>query len=436
MRPLRIVAMLVFAVPIRYRASHDLAAVGGSVKGEPVACLVCRSDAVERGLDLGPHPVSSFFLVERDAPEVRFRLALSQCSECGTIQLVEPLPHGALVPPYDWLFAREPEDHLDRVVELIASLPGVRRDSVIGGLTAKDDTTIERFRRLGFERTWRVSLSTDLGVADPAAGIETVQKLTTAERMHSVAARHGAADVLIVRHILEHAEDPAAFIEGLAQLVRPGGVIMVEVPDCSRSLRLNDYCMVWEEHSLYLTPETFSPLLTIGGFEPLRTDVYPFPFENSLVQIARKIGEPGRLRRSEAGRGQAGLLACYTAAYEPARRQLRRVLEQIRAERGPIALFGAGHLACAFANFMGVSDLIAFVADDTPQKQGKFLPGARLPILPSAALVEQRIALCLLALSINNEDRVISRQAVVASRGGIFRSIFRASPRSVFTEAI
>ena len=57
-----------------------------------------------------------------------------------------------------------------------------------------------------------------------------------------------------------------------------------------------------------------------------------------------------------------------------------------------IALFGAGHLACAFANFMGVTDLIDFVADDTPQKQNKFLPGARLPILPSAALAERKIA--------------------------------------------
>jgi hypothetical protein len=402
-----------------------------------LACLVCRSEVLERGLDLGPHPVSSFFLVERDASETRFDLALGQCGECGTIQLIDPVRHDALVPPYDWLFAREPEDHLDQVVEQLAAMPGVDPDSVIAGLTAKDDTTIERFRRRGFERVWRVSPTADLGVTNPAAGVETVQKLTTAERMREVASRHGgAADVLIVRHILEHAEDPAAFIHGIAQLVRPGGIVMVEVPDCSRSLRLNDYCMVWEEHSLYLTPETFSPLLTIGGFEPIRTDVYRFPFENSLVQLARKTGEPGGLRRSEAARGQAGLLARYTAAHEPARRQLRQLLERVRTERGPIALFGAGHLACAFANFMGVADLIEFVADDTPQKQGKFLPGARLPILPSTALVERGIALCLLALSINNEDAVINRQAAFASGGGMFRSIFRASKRSVFAEAI
>ncbi len=81
---------------------------------------------------------------------------------------------------------------------------------------------------------------------------------------------------------------------------------------------------------------------------------------------------------------------------------------------------------------MGVADLIDFVADDTPQKQNKFLPGARLPILPSAELVERKIALCLLALSINNENAVIGRNEAFVRAGGTFRSIFRASPRSVF----
>jgi hypothetical protein len=135
---------------------------------------------------------------------------------------------------------------------------------------------------------------------------------------------------------------------------------------------------------------------------------------------------------SPAARAEADWLARYGEAYAPACQALRRKLETIRAERGPIALFGAGHLACAFLNFMGVTDLVDFVADDTPQKQGKFLPGARIPIVPSAALVERGVALCLLALSIKNEEAVIGRNAEFTAAGGEFRSIFRASPRSIF----
>ena len=397
-----------------------------------MACLVCSSPSVVEWLDVGSHPVSSFFLQKADAPERNFQIALGQCENCGTIQIMKPVPHDALVPPYDWLFAREPEGHLDGVVDQIVALPGLNTDSVIGALTSKDDTMVDRFARKGFQKHWRVKLDKDLGVKNPAANIETVQKLTTPERMAKIARRHGPADVLLVRHIMEHAEDLTAFIQGVASMVKPNGIIMVEVPDCTPSLTLNDYCMVWEEHSLFLTPETFAPLLTIGGFEAIRTDIYPMPFENSLVQLARKTGKPGPIKIDPAARMQNGMLARYAEAYEPARRELRAKLERARAEKGPIALFGAGHLACAFANFMKVADLIEFVADDTPQKQNKFLPGARLPILPSAALVERGVRLCLLALSIGNEDAVIGRNEAFVRAGGTFRSIFRASPRSVF----
>ena len=215
--------------------------------------------------------------------------------------------------------------------------------------------------------------------------------------------------------------------------MKPGGIVMVEVPDCTTSLRLADYCMVWEEHSLYLTPETFAPLLTIGGFEPIRTDVYPLPFENSLVQLARKTGAPGPVRIDPAARAQVGLLARYAEAYEPARRELRATLERVRAERGPIALFGAGHLACAFANFMGVADLIDVRRRRYAPEAGQ-VPARCAPADPAVGRTrgarESRFA-CSPCRS-TTRTRVIGRNEAFVRAGGIFRSIFRASPRSVF----
>jgi hypothetical protein len=396
--------------------------------------MVCSAQAVKQALDLGSHAVASFFLPAKDTPEQAVLLALGQCEACGTIQLMKPVSHEALVPPYDWLFAREPEEHLDQVVEHIVALPGVTKDSVIGALTSKDDTTIDRFRRKGFANTWRVTLDGDLCVGNPNAGIETVQKLTTPARMAAIAARRGAADVLIVRHILEHSENLHEFVAGIAALVKPGGIAMVEIPDCTNSLRLHDYCMPWEEHSLYFTPATFAPVLSLGGFAPIRTDVFPLPFENSIVQLARKVGEPGPVRLDPAAKaGASTLFADYAADFEPTRRALRDKLTRFRGKKGPIALFGAGHLACAFANFLGVGDLIEFVADDTPLKIGKYLPGARIPILPSSSLVDRGIKLCLLALSISSEAKVVDRNNAFLKKGGTFASILRASPRSIFS---
>ena len=131
-----------------------------------MTCLACGSASVVERLDVGRHPVATFYLEKADAPERNFRLAVGQCQTCGTMQSTQIVPHDALIPPYDWLFAREPEEHLDQVVDQIVALPGVTTGSVIGALTYKDDTTVERFRRKGFHKTWRVKLDEDLGVAE------------------------------------------------------------------------------------------------------------------------------------------------------------------------------------------------------------------------------------------------------------------------------
>ena len=401
-----------------------------------LSCLVCGSAEIEEALDLGHHPVASFFLSTRSEEVEAHRIALAQCFNCATIQLSDPVPHHALVPPYDWLVAREPEEHLDRVVNRLSELPGIGSESVIGGLTYKDDTTIDRFRAMGKHSTWRLNLTEDFGITRPGEGNEVVQKLTTQERMSAVAQRHGQADILIVRHIIEHAEDMPAFVRGLAELVKPGGYAMVEVPDCAASLALFDYCMIWEEHSVYLTPETFAPLLSLGGFELVSLETYSRPFENSLVQIAKKSGSPGPLQVKDDALSQVGLLKEYATAHSSAKQLLRKNLTTALEGDGKVALFGAGHLACAFVDYMGVGDLIAFVADDTPQKQGKLLPGSKLPIVPSSELVKQPITLCLLALSIGNEDSVIGKNRKFVENGGRFRSIFRASPRSIFGDGM
>ncbi|MEP2639832.1 methyltransferase domain-containing protein [Roseobacter sp.] len=395
-----------------------------------MTCLVCAADRVEQHLDVGTHPVASFFLATQDAPEQTFGLRLGQCARCGTVQMMQPVPHSALIPPYDWLLAREPEEHLDQTVDQILAYGTLGADSVIAGVSYKDDTTIDRFRAKGFNQTWRLDLAQDLGIADPRANIETVQKFCTPDRMAEVAQARAPADLLIVRHITEHAENLGAFMAGLAALVKPEGLIMLEIPDCSANLIDHDYCMVWEEHSLYFTPQTFGLIPPLGGFKTLCLDVHPRPFENSLVLIAQKTDAPsGDIATVPE---QRGLLAAYASAYDKTKTDVRTRLEAVRAEQGPIALFGAGHLAHAFVNFLDIADLIDFVADDTPQKQGKFLPGARLPILPSSALVERGVKLCLLALSINNEDAVIGRNQAFVDAGGAFRSVFQSSPRSIF----
>ncbi|MGB9171664.1 MAG: hypothetical protein WCC35_08725, partial [Bradyrhizobium sp.] len=96
-------------------------------------CRVCCVGPVEGTLALGRQPVSSHFAA-RDRHIVTHDLSLGVCLACGVVQLVEPFPFRDLVPPYDWITYREPEEHLDAVVDMLLSRVTLPADAVIFGL--------------------------------------------------------------------------------------------------------------------------------------------------------------------------------------------------------------------------------------------------------------------------------------------------------------
>lgn len=379
-------------------------------------------------LDAGKHPVANRFLSSADAPEEQFPLVMGQCAGCGLVQLQTAMPAEALVPRVDWISYNEPEGHLDAVVSTITALPGVSSASVIGGVTYKDDTTLARLSRIGLKRQWRLDAAADLGVS-ALGGLETIQDRLTPARAVEVSQKYPAADLLLARHILEHAYETRQFLTALGSLVKPGGYVLFEVPDCAQAFDTCDYTTLWEEHILYFTPETFAETLRRAGFGIADFTVHPYPYENSLVAIVR-VGDAAQAQAeapADHGRG----MWRFAESFETRRTELRDYLLRHRAAGGRIALFGAGHLSCMFANLMGVSDLLECVIDDHPAKVGMFMPGSRLPIRPAHTLLSSGINLCLSTLSPESEEKVVTRQTAFAAAGGRFVSVFPSSRRAL-----
>jgi C-methyltransferase-like protein/putative zinc binding protein len=393
-----------------------------------MGCFVCRNGELTRLVDVGPQPVSNRFLRAPTDDEELFPVALRQCDACGLVQIEQPVPASALVPPYDWVTYSEPEGHLDELVDILLGLPGVGPGCVAAGVSFKDDSTLARLERRGLE-TWRIDFKDDLGIgrAHAGHGVETIQNGLTPSIAEQIAGRRGRAGVLLVRHILEHAAVPLEFMAAMKTLVQPDGYIVIEVPDCSRALDACDYTTIWEEHTLYYTPETFRHSLQLGALDVVRAENYPYPFENSLVAIARVNGRgaaPGLAAtiRHERGRGLA-----FARGFNDTRVKVRRLLDEHRRGGGRIALFGAGHLACTWINVFGVGDCIDCVVDDNPHKRGLYMPGSKLPIVGSTALVERNITLCLLSLNPIGEQKVVEKNRTFVEQGGAFASIFPAS---------
>jgi hypothetical protein len=111
------------------------------------------------------------------------------------------------------------------------------------------------------------------------------------------------------------------------------------------------------------------------------------------------------------------------------RNALIQYLRQHKEKGGKVAAYGAGARFCSLVNFLNLGPYIEFIVDDQPEKQGKYMPGSKLPILPGNALEEHSIDLCLLAVNAESEDKVIAKHPEFQKRGGEFVSVLPPSDR-------
>ena len=386
-------------------------------------CKLCRSRDVIEALDLGQQPISNRFLRDAADEEALFPLALVQCRACGLAQLAEPIPPAELTPPYSWLAYNEPEAHLDQLAYRVARLPGLTPQSVVWGLSFKDDTLLRRLADRGFTHTYRLDPSGDLGIGQ-AAGVEMIQDRIRPSRVAELVAGRERPQLIVARHILEHASDPHDFLAALRELLAPGGYLVVEVPGCEPVFRLLDYTTLWEEHISYFTQTTFRHAFAAADFRLMASEVYPYRLETLLVGIGQAGGAGLRVQGLDA---EFAMIERFAQGLP---RQRQRFVEAL-SQQGKAAILGAGHLACAFLQYLGLQEHVALVVDDNPRKQGMFMPGSRLPIRGAAALLEENVRVCLLSVNPEAEEKVLQRNRQFVERGGRFASMFMASDRAL-----
>lgn len=387
-------------------------------------CRLCTRPAVREWLDLGPQPLTNRFLRAAAESEYRHPCRLGVCRSCGVVQLESPVPLDEMRPRFDWIAYNEPESHLDDVADVIARLPGITPASAVGGVTYKDESTLRRLNKLGLPNTWLAHLRDDLGVSSPLGGIESVQDRLTVPTAERLAARYGRPAVLLVRHVIEHCYDIHEAFRSLRALVRPGGYVVFEMPDARRALERLDYSTIWEEHLFYFTPTAIRQALALAGFEVAFLESYFYTLENSLVVIARPSSPLAALPAPAEELARADRFVREFPAVRHAHQQRLRT-------HGKIAMLGAGHLSAAFINLYGLAGVIDFVADDNPKKHSLLMPGSKAPILPSVALVERDVNLCLMTVRPEIEDLVAAKNAAFTARGGRLASIFPDSRYSL-----
>ena len=395
------------------------------MRPESFRCRLCGQTVITPTLSLGRLPVCNRF-TKTGKIDTLVDLDIVECETCQLIQLREAPPIDVLVPELPWIRYREPEGHLDALVEaLLTSRPKARTALGTGPF---EQPLLSRLAARGLVTT-AVELEAAAG-AGRYPYLESWQASLNGYRLNEIAGRIGTFDVVSCRYIIEHSPDPVAALVALKSLLGRDGLLLIEVPDSSKFLAAHDYCFLWEEHSCYFVEQTFQRLAETAGYRVLSMLRYHGALEDALVAALEVAQSPSPPLPAH---GASPLFQAYRDRFAAAREGLRATLSRAAGpSKERVALFGIGHQAIMFVNAFGLAADIALAVDDDPDKAGFFPPGFRVPVVSSERLLQdERIKTCLFAVAPHIQAKVRAKLAPLAGRGVEFRSIYAVLDDSI-----
>jgi SAM-dependent methyltransferase len=393
-------------------------------------CCICGSRHLETVLDLGAMPVAHRLLSARREAEECFPFVLDVCPGCGVAQIREPIEPEHLYRGFNYNFSSwKNEPHLDDEIDAIVQR--VRPQSVLE-IGCNDGRFLQLLHARGCGVTVGLEPNPAPGGVARERGLDVYEGWASPELVKAIVAERGAFDLVVCRQVLEHVADPNKLLRAARAALVPGGYFFVDVPDWQPARALGDISVLWEEHVKYYTAATLLPLLSREGF--VREWSSTYDFSGMTVAVLARLMPGGEqtiaaaslARELEAARRYPQLVENYGT-------RLRRALAKAQAGGVRTVLYGVGVRACSSVNGLRLGAYFDCVLDDQPERQGKCMPGTRLPIVAPESLAGAREPL-LCALAVNNENEAAVRAKLDAIVGKPARYVTLCGPADIWAD--
>jgi 2-polyprenyl-3-methyl-5-hydroxy-6-metoxy-1,4-benzoquinol methylase len=395
-------------------------------------CQTPLDDTHDVFIDLGAAPPSNAFLREQDLgrAELHFPLKVMTCPECKLVQVDEVQRHDALFSNdyvYFSSFSSSWLAHAERYVEQASERLSLGRDSLVMEVASNDGYLLQYVAARGIPC---VGIEPTAGTAEAARakGIETIGEFFGTAFARRFVAERKKADLILGNNVLAHVPDVDDFVAGLREALAPGGTVTVEFPHLLQLVQHAQFDTIYHEHFSYLSLRTVQRIFAAQGLAVW--DVETLPTHGGSLRVwaqhaANKRPIEARvaalLADEEAAgmRGSAFYLGLQPRADVIKNDLLAFLIEQKRAGRS-VAAYGAAAKGCTLLNYAGVRpDLLPFVVDASPHKQGRWLPGSRIPVLAPEAL-RRHCPDFVLILPWNLREEIAAQQDEVRGWGGRF----------------
>jgi SAM-dependent methyltransferase len=415
------------ATPVPSTPAHDAATR---------TCRSCSAPLERVFVDLGSSPLANSYLEpdRLDRPEPFYPLCVYVCERCWLCQLPEAASPEEIFGDYAYFssYSTTWVEHARRYTDAMIERFGIGSGSRVVEIASNDGYLLRHFLDRGVP-VLGIEPAANVAAAARELGIPTEVRFFGAEAARELAGRVGPADLLLGNNVLAHVPDLDDFVTGLALLLAPTGVLTMEFPHLVRLVEENQFDTIYHEHFSYFSLVAVERVFAAHGLELF--DVEELPTHGGSLRVyARRAGAPGPPdRRPAAGRVReladrerrlgVETPAWYDAFGEKVRETKRRLLEfliEARRSGKSVVGYGAPAKGNTLLNYCGVrTDFLDFTVDRSPHKQGRFLPGTRIPIRAPEAIFEARPDYVLI-LPWNLRDEIAGQMAGIRDWGGRF----------------
>jgi SAM-dependent methyltransferase len=399
------------------------------VRCAQASCRACATRGLSPILDLGLMPLADSFPAAEElaTPESRYPLELALCGSCGLVQILETVPPSVLFaadyPYYSSCSSSWLAHCAENAWELIHRYRLNARSLVIE-IASNDGYILENFRAAGVPC---MGIDPAPGPAQSAVarGIETINDFFTEELAMQLQSQGRQADLVITNNVLAHVADPHDFIRGITRIMRPKGHWVIEVPYLRPLVESAAFDTIYHEHLCYFSVRALQTLVHLHDLHIRDVRRLETHGGSLRVYVGKEHCHSPALEHLLAEERDQGLhdVAYYRSFAERVtdlRRALTELLDTLAAEGRRIAAYGAAAKGTILLNAIGpAARHVQFAVDRNVHKQGKYIPGCRIPILSPDAITTLRPDFLLLT-PWNLREEVMAQQSDFRQRGGRF----------------
>ena len=396
-------------------------------------CRFCSAPLKYTFVDLGTSPLCQRHVRpdRLNHPEPFYPLHVYVCDSCFLVQLPALVSREEIFDD-DYGYYSSFSDtwllHAKQYVEAMIPRFGLGKSSKVVEVASNDGYLLQYFHKAGIPVLGIEPTSNTAAVAIKN-GITTLTRFMGKQTAEEIRSTHGKADLLLGNNVLAHVPDINDFVSGLALILADDGVVTMEFPQLLHLIDRNYWDTIYHEHFSYLSFTTVETIFAHHGLTMF--DVDELPTHGGSIRIyARHSDDKSKAihprveamkeREARAGHFDLSYYANFGERVRESKRALLEFLIEAKRSGKRIAGYGAPGKGNTLLNYCGIrTDFLDYTVDRSPHKQGNFLPGTRIPILPPDKIRETKPDY-LLILPWNLKDEIMKQMGEIRQWGGKF----------------